>query len=158
MGRRWSRVTAVPVGVLTAAVLAGTSLIGAGYRSDDAPPGDGAPTPGAEPSHWVASWASMPQLTEPANLPPAPFTRDNLVLADATLRQTIHLSVGGSHHRLRLSNAFGGAALPITAASVALPAGGQAGVSAIQAGSSHPVTFSGRTSAVIPVGAQMVSD
>lgn len=24
---------------------------------------------------WVDIWASMPQLTEPANLPPAPFVR-----------------------------------------------------------------------------------
>jgi hypothetical protein len=23
--------------------------------------------------HWVGTWASMPQLTEPANLPPAPY-------------------------------------------------------------------------------------
>ena len=23
--------------------------------------------------HWVDIWASMPQLTEPANLPPVPF-------------------------------------------------------------------------------------
>lgn len=23
--------------------------------------------------HWIDAWASMPQLTEPANLPPAPF-------------------------------------------------------------------------------------
>lgn len=29
----------------------------------------------ANPAHgrWVDAWASMPQLTEPANLPPAPF-------------------------------------------------------------------------------------
>lgn len=25
--------------------------------------------------HWVDTWVSMPQLTEPANLPPAPFVR-----------------------------------------------------------------------------------
>jgi lysophospholipase L1-like esterase len=60
--------------------------------------------------------------------------------------------------RLRLSNAFGGAALPVTAVSVALPAGGQAGVSAIRPGTAQPVTFNGRSSMVIPVGAQMVSD
>ena len=23
--------------------------------------------------HWVDTWATMPQLTEPANLPPAPY-------------------------------------------------------------------------------------
>jgi hypothetical protein len=25
--------------------------------------------------HWVDTWVSMPQLTEPANLPPPPFVR-----------------------------------------------------------------------------------
>ena len=28
-------------------------------------------------SHWVDIWASMPQLTELANLPPVPFVRRN---------------------------------------------------------------------------------
>jgi lysophospholipase L1-like esterase len=107
---------------------------------------------------WTHTWTAMPQLTEPGNMPPAPFTQDNLVLADSTLRQTIHVSVGGRLLRLRFSNAFGGAALPITRVSVALPAGGQAGVSAIQPGSSRPVTFFGRPSVVVPVGAQVVSD
>ncbi len=108
--------------------------------------------------HWVHTWTAMPQLTEPHNMPPAPFTQDNLVLADATLRQTIHVSIGGDQIRLRISNAFGGAPLPITAVTVALPEGGRAGVSAIQPGTVRRVTFSGRQSVVIPVGAQMVSD
>jgi lysophospholipase L1-like esterase len=108
--------------------------------------------------HWVNTWTAMPQLTEPGNMPPAPFTQDNLVFADATVRQTVRVTVGGQQFRLRFSNAFGGAALPITQVSVALPAGGQAGVSAIQPGTSKPVTFSGRTSIVVPVGAQVVSD
>ena len=28
--------------------------------------------------HWVDTWAAMPQLTEPTNLPPPPFVRSNL--------------------------------------------------------------------------------
>lgn len=107
---------------------------------------------------WVNTWTSMPQLTEPGNMPPPPFTQDGLVMADTTLRQTVRVTVGGSNLRLRFSNAFGGAALPITAVSVAKPAGGQAGVSAIEPGSARAVTFNSRSSIVIPVGAQMVSD
>jgi lysophospholipase L1-like esterase len=107
---------------------------------------------------WVNTWTSMPQLTEPGNMPPPPFTQDGLVMADTTLRQTVRVTVGGSNLRLRFSNAFGGAALPITAVSVALPAGGQAGVSAIQPDTARPVIFNGRPSTVVPVGAQMVSD
>jgi lysophospholipase L1-like esterase len=96
----------------------------------------------------------MPQLTEPRNLPPAPFTQ----FLDTTLRQTIRVTIAGERMRLRLSNVFGDEPLPITAVSVALPAGGQAGVSGIQAGSSRPVTFTGQSCVVLPPGAQMLSD
>ena len=108
--------------------------------------------------HWVHTWAAMPQLTEPENLPPAPYTGDDLVLAGSTLRQTIHTSVGGRRLRLRISNAFGGALLPITEVAVALPAGGRAGVAAIQPETCRGVTFSGHTSVRVPAGAQLVSD
>ncbi len=108
--------------------------------------------------HWVDTWVSMPQLTEPGNLPPPPFTGATSVLADTTLRQTIHTSVGGGHIRLRFSNAFGGTDLPVTAVTVALPTGGQAGVGAIRPGTLRPVTFDGRSGVDIPVGSQAVSD
>jgi len=104
------------------------------------------------------TWVAMPQLTEPGNLPPAPFTGTSSVLVDTTLRQTVHVTVAGSRLRVRFSNAFGGAALPLTSAAVALPAGGKAGVSAIVPESSRPLTFGGRSSVVVPVGANVVSD
>ncbi|ONI84677.1 SGNH hydrolase [Saccharothrix sp. ALI-22-I] len=110
------------------------------------------------PGRWVHTWVSSPQQTNPADMPPAPFTRDGSVLADATLRQTVHTSIGGDRLRLRFSNVFGGAALPITAVSVALPVDGRAGVSAIEPGSVHPITFHGRSAVVVPVGTQVVSD
>jgi lysophospholipase L1-like esterase len=140
-----------------AALVAVSFFAGPGADKADtrAPKGPAAP---AAASEWVNTWTAMPQLTEPGNMPPAPFTAADGVLDDSTLRQTIHVSIGGERLRLRFSNAFGGAALPITRAAVSLPAGGQAGVSAIQPGTSRPVTFSGRPSTVIPNGAQVVSD
>lgn len=107
---------------------------------------------------WVGAWTSMPQLTEPHNMPPPPFTQDGLVLADATLRQTVRVTVGGRRMRLRFSNAFGGAVLPITAVTVALPKDGRAGVSAIEPASVRRVTFNGRPSVNVPRGALVVSD
>ena len=107
---------------------------------------------------WMHTWVSMPQLTEPGNLPPAPFTGASSVLVDTTLRQTVHVTVGGSRLRVRFSNAFGGAALPLTSAAVALPVDGKAGVSAIVPGSTRPLTFGGRSSVVVPMGANVVSD
>ncbi|MYS46599.1 SGNH/GDSL hydrolase family protein, partial [Streptomyces sp. SID5998] len=65
------------------------------------------------------------------NMPPAPFTGTDHVFRNATLRQTVHVGVGGRQVRLRLSNAFGGADLPVTEVSVARPAGGKAGTGAI---------------------------
>lgn len=109
-------------------------------------------------SHWVATWTSMPQLTEPSNMPPAPFTGTDRVLDNASVRQTAHVSVGGPRIRLRFSNAFGGAVLPLSAVSVARPAGGAAGVSAVVPDSVVPVTFHGKPSTVVPMGAQVVSD
>ncbi|MER5526226.1 SGNH/GDSL hydrolase family protein [Streptomyces sp. NPDC002677] len=116
---------------------------------------------GAQPdrgSHWVNTWTGMPQLTEVGNLPPAPFTGERSVLADTTLRQTVRVTTGGHRLRLRFSNAYGDTPLPLTSVTVALPRDGRAGARAIVPGSLHPVTFSGRTAAVVPVGAQVVSD
>lgn len=109
-------------------------------------------------AHWVGTWVSMPQLTEPNNMPPAPFTQPSLVFQDTTLRQTIHVTIGGKVLRVRFSNAFGDTALTITKANIALPAGGGVGGSAILPDTVKALTFHGRESVTIPAGAQMVSD
>lgn len=109
-------------------------------------------------SRWVDTWGSMPQLTEPHNLPPSPFNTTGLVFANTTIRQTIRLTLGGDIFRLRISNAFGGSDLPITAVSISLPLNGSAGISAVQEGSAQRLTFSGESSVVVPMGALVVSD
>lgn len=108
--------------------------------------------------HWVHTWTSAPQLTEPENLPPAPYAGRGPVMARSTLRQTVRVSIGGERLRLRFSNAFGRAPLPLTRVTVALPAGGRAGESAVAPETIRAVTFHGRPSAVVPAGAQVVSD
>ncbi|KAF2875353.1 SGNH hydrolase-type esterase domain-containing protein [Massariosphaeria phaeospora] len=108
--------------------------------------------------HWIDTWASMPQLTEPANLPPAPFNQTGAVFVNSTIRQTLHMSVGANQIRLKISNAFGVTNLPITAVSIALPANDTAGIHQIQAKTVQKVTFSGQDSISIPNGALAVSD
>ncbi|AEO56492.1 hypothetical protein MYCTH_2301517 [Thermothelomyces thermophilus ATCC 42464] len=109
--------------------------------------------------HWVATWTSMPQLVEPNNMPPAPFTGGGAVFRDATLRQTVHLSIGAERLRLQISNTFGGSDLPITAATIALPQGGKAGVAAIDASTVKPLTFNnGSSSITIPRGEVAYTD
>ena len=59
------------------------------------------PIPGPR---WVASWATAMMPPEPQNNQPG---LDPARLTDVTVRQIVHLSLGGSSIRLHLSNAFG---------------------------------------------------
>lgn len=108
--------------------------------------------------HWVGTWTAAPQRCDPADLPPPPFARDGVVFADSTLRQTVRVSAGGQRIRLRFSNAYGGTELAVTSTCVALPGGGQAGVSSITAGTSRAVTFGGQPAVVIAAGEHALSD
>src|SRR5580698_5242010 len=76
-------------------------------------PGVGQDAP--EAVHWVGTWASSQQIPEPANALPTEELRD------ATLRQIVHLSVGGAELRVHLSNAFGTVPLRIDSAHIARP-------------------------------------
>ncbi|MEW2399696.1 SGNH/GDSL hydrolase family protein [Streptomyces sp. NPDC046862] len=145
----------IAVCVLALALVATSSAFGAIGHSGE-PAADRQSV--AAPRHWVNTWTAMPQLTEPGNMPPPPFTGSDAALVDTTLRQTLRVSTGGERIRLRFSNAFGTTALPLTAVTVALPRDGQAGVDAIQPGSLERVTFNGRGSATVPADAQLVSD
>lgn len=100
--------------------------------------------------NWVGSWASSQQLPEPQNsLPPE-------LLNDATLRQIVHLSVGGPELRIHLSNVFGFLPLHLTGVHVArsLSPGG----AAIDPATDKAVRFSGREDVTIPAGAEFISD
>jgi lysophospholipase L1-like esterase len=114
--------------------------------------GAGPEAPGPSPSprgaRWVGTWAASPQLTEDWNLPPEPG------FADTTLRQVAHVSIGGQRLRVRFSNAFGNEALTLRAARIAR----SDGASAIHPATDTALTFRGRDSVTIPVGAMMVSD
>lgn len=100
--------------------------------------------------HWVASWGTAQQLPEPNNELPAEQWRD------ASLRQIVHLSLGGTRLRVRLSNAFGTTPLLVDGASVALARA--PGSADIVAASARPLTFDGGASVMIPAGAEYYSD
>ncbi|KFY28242.1 hypothetical protein V493_03032 [Pseudogymnoascus sp. VKM F-4281 (FW-2241)] len=115
------------------------------------------PRHGSKNVHWVDTWATMPQLTEVGNLPPAPYTQADSVFVDSTVRATFQVSIPGKTVRLRFTNVFGATDLPIDAVTIALP-DGPAGTRAIHTRTLQKVTFSGKTSIIIPKGAQVVSD
>ncbi|KAI1267919.1 SGNH hydrolase-type esterase domain-containing protein [Xylariaceae sp. FL1019] len=108
-------------------------------------------------NYWVATWTSMPQLVEQSNLPPSPFTGSS-VFKDATLRQTLHMSIGADRIRIQISNTFGGSDLPITAASIALPTGGKAGANGIDTTTLKALTFNGSSSVTVPKGQVLYTD
>jgi lysophospholipase L1-like esterase len=112
--------------------------------------GTSAHAAGAEP--WITTWAATPAPRWAEELP-APFNVPE-VLGDQTVRQIARISVGGDQVRVVISNEFGARPLTIGSASVALSAGG----SAIDTSSAKALTFGGRSSAVIPPGAPLLSD
>ncbi|HEX7338311.1 MAG TPA: SGNH/GDSL hydrolase family protein [Rhodanobacteraceae bacterium] len=106
----------------------------------------------ALPSHWqwVGSWASAQQIPEPVNTLPAAD------LDNATVRQVVHLSLGGNEVRVRLSNAFG--TQPLRFSSVHIARAVAPGSSQIVPSTDTALTFDGRPQVVIPPGAEYVSD
>jgi lysophospholipase L1-like esterase len=102
-----------------------------------------------ENSTWVGSWACSPQLVEPQNRPPEPG------LADSTLRQVVHLTLGGGEIRLRFSNEFGATPLVLDTVHIALRAPGPG---SIRPDSDRAVPFNGKASITIPPGALTFSD
>src|SRR6185437_8025714 len=97
---------------------------------------------------WVGSWGSVP-----TTVPPASTT----MFSNQTIRQTVHLSIGGSALQVRFSNEFGTAPLVIGEAHVGLAAGSQPSRS-VAPGSDRRLSFAGHVSATVPAGAPLLSD
>ncbi len=103
----------------------------------------------APPDHWVGTWAASPLA---AKNPGAKFGAPGT--DGTTLREIVHISIGGPSVRVVLTNEFGLDPLTIGAAQIAL----SSGTSAITAGSATALTFGGAPSIIIPPGALAVSD
>jgi lysophospholipase L1-like esterase len=100
---------------------------------------------------WVGTWASAPLLdahAKPADQLLTPGT------TGVTLREVVHVSIGGETLRVRFSNLYGTDPLVIGAAQIAQTLKG----AAVVAGSGKPLTFHGQSSVSIPAGALAVSD
>ncbi|HLY63721.1 MAG TPA: SGNH/GDSL hydrolase family protein [Terriglobia bacterium] len=101
-------------------------------------------------ANWVASWEAAQRLPEPENsLPPDE-------LRNATLRQIVHLSIGGSRLRVHISNAFGTAAMHFTSVHIAMPI--SATSARIDPATDKALSFSGNSDATVPAGAEYISD
>lgn len=92
---------------------------------------------------WIGSWGASPllmHLRQP--------------VSNSTLRDVVHLSLGGKAVRVSLTNQFGTEPLHIGSADIALSAGS----GKVQPGSDHPLTFDHQPSVTIPAGAYVLSD
>lgn len=102
-------------------------------------------------SHWVGTWSTSVQEVEQKLIPSGIEQLD-----DMTIRQVVHVSIGGKQLRVRISNAFAdwNDDLTIRSVSVALSDEG----SEIESRTSKPVTFNGHPTVTVPYGVLMVSD
>jgi len=101
-------------------------------------------------SHWVATWGASPAPPLPADQ----MTTAHLEFSDQTLREIVHLSIGGDTVRVRLSNLFGKQSVEIGAVHLGVRGKG----SEIADESDHPLTFGGRPAVTIPPNAIVFSD
>jgi lysophospholipase L1-like esterase len=134
--------------------------------------------------HWVGTWATAPMaanngpyparvVAPPAVAPAATATQPGPVAEtpaappafrrppaptygteDVTLREIVHVSIGGPQVRVVFTNEFGTDPLTIVAAHAAVSQGG----STVNLVSAAGLTFGGRTEVTIPPGALVVSD
>ena len=98
---------------------------------------------------WVGTWAASPLLDGRAKM-----AQDAFPASGATLREVVHVSMGGEMVRVRFSNLYGNGPLVIGAVEIAQALKG----GAIAAGSGKALTFHGQPSVSIPAGALAVSD
>lgn len=105
---------------------------------------------GTDSSAWVGTWATAAA---------APAGGEAIAgFTDTTLRQRIHVSVGGELVRLRLTNVYGRTPLSVTATLARPSARAGARPGDIDPTTLVPVTFGGRVGAVVPTGTVLTSD
>jgi lysophospholipase L1-like esterase len=93
--------------------------------------------------HWTGTWSAAPEEVV-----------DGAQYRDQTLRMIVHTSIGGDSVRIRISNSFGVDRLAIGAAHIAVRSSG----ARIISGTDRILSFSGKTSVAVPVGALVLSD
>ncbi len=96
---------------------------------------------------WVGTWAASPSRASSLVLP---VTH----LANQTVRNIVYTSIGGTSVRIRVSNTFGRRPVVVGKASIGVELLG----ARVAPGTSHTLTFDGRTSVSVPAGAQALSD
>ena len=101
------------------------------------------------PDHWVSTWSTA---NVAAPNPTGSFGDGSS--QGTTLREIVHVSLGGSMARVAFSNVFGKEPLTLGEVHVAVSAGN----SSVQLMSANALTFGAKPSITIPAGAEALSD
>jgi lysophospholipase L1-like esterase len=103
----------------------------------------------ADSPHWVGAWMMAPCAPDSAE------PRSNeYFLENETVRQIVHLSIGGTAIRLRFSNTFGTTPLLLRSVFIAPRISGDL----IEPKASGAVSFAGNPAVTVAVGAAVMSD
>jgi lysophospholipase L1-like esterase len=119
-----------------------------------------AQTAPAQGPHWVAAWTASAHGPYPVGNPTAQpeqkfaFPDAARGAVDQSFRMIVRPDIWGKQARIRLSNAYGAQAVTFDGAYVGLQTSG----SAVLAGTSRPVTFSGKQAVTVAPGKDVVSD
>ncbi len=97
---------------------------------------------------WVGTWSTAPQLVEPRNNPPTPGLSHN------SLRQVVHVSLGGDSLRVRFSNEFSKSPVTMNAVNIAVTEDS----SVIVPNSDQTLKFDGKPEVTIKPGSAIISD
>lgn len=124
---------------LVLALLATLAVIGA------LPVSAGAPSDPAATRRWTGTWEAAASGTAAA-------------FPGASIRNVVHVSVGGSAARIRISNRLGTAALRLGAVTVALQEPGVPNSPNALPGSLRTATFGGAPAIIVPAGQDRVTD
>lgn len=98
-------------------------------------------------AHWVGSWATAPTQGTP-----------NYPLTDATVRQTIHVSLTGNSLRIHLSNHYGTTPVVVDDVHIARSSGDSSLVGGLAAGTDRTLQFGGQRKVILAAGQEAVSD
>lgn len=125
----------------------------AACASAPAPPACAQQKTGWVAASWVASWAASPSMQPAFQAAPPDLQPPASAVPEQTLREVVHLSLGGRAVRIRLSNAFGKEPLEVRNARIAVSSGGDA-----TQGGGMPALFRRNAGIEIPAGADVLSD
>ena len=97
---------------------------------------------------WVGTWSTAPQLVETNNNPPQPGLSNN------TLRQIVHVSIGGDSLRMRFSNEFSASPVTMKEVHIAVSKGG----SVIDTATDKVLYFNGNLAVTMDPRTAVMSD